>query len=197
MRDDCITVLLGLSGLRVRDEKEREHWIRMQVEYRAGAAQCPWCGAMTGKVHSRRRLSASRVNSLRIRLKRIESRSGPCWVPIARISMPPTRVASPGRMGTTRSMGGGVLKLPCRGEVRNHRPCRCSTSCVPRMTGAPEAWATLSTCQQWSGGAMRHHNVSGIVPLSPRGLTGRMRSRYRSSGSMTTLCPFPSTTNPL
>ena len=54
MRDDCITVLLGLSELRVRGEEESEHWIRVQVEYRAGEAPCPWCGAMTGKVHSRR-----------------------------------------------------------------------------------------------------------------------------------------------
>lgn len=40
--------------MRVRDEEETEHWIRVQVEYRSGEAPCPWCGAMTGRVHSRR-----------------------------------------------------------------------------------------------------------------------------------------------
>ena len=54
MRDDSITVLLGLPELRVRGEEETEQWIGVQVEYRAQEVQCPWCGEMTGSVHSRR-----------------------------------------------------------------------------------------------------------------------------------------------
>lgn len=40
--------------MRVRDEEESVHWIRVQVEYRAAEAPCPWCGEMTGRIHSRR-----------------------------------------------------------------------------------------------------------------------------------------------
>lgn len=54
MRDDSITVLLGLPELRVRGEEETDQWIGVQVEYRAREVPCPWCGEMTGKVHSRR-----------------------------------------------------------------------------------------------------------------------------------------------
>jgi transposase len=54
VRDDCITVLLGLPELRVSGEEETDHWIGVQVEYRAREVPCPWCGEMTGKVHSRR-----------------------------------------------------------------------------------------------------------------------------------------------
>ncbi len=49
-----ITVLLGLSKLRVRDKEESDHWIRVQVEYRAGEVPCRWCGERTGRVHSRK-----------------------------------------------------------------------------------------------------------------------------------------------
>jgi transposase len=54
VRDDCITVLLGLPELRVKGEEETDHWIGVQVEYRVREVPCPWCGEMTGRVHSRR-----------------------------------------------------------------------------------------------------------------------------------------------
>jgi len=54
VRDDSITVLLGLPELRVRGEEETDQWIGVRVEYRAREVPCPWCGEMTGKVHSRR-----------------------------------------------------------------------------------------------------------------------------------------------
>jgi len=54
VRHDSITVLLGLPELRVRGEKETDQWIGVQVEYRAREVQCPWCGEMTGRVHSQR-----------------------------------------------------------------------------------------------------------------------------------------------
>ena len=54
MRDDSITVLLGLPELRVRDEEETDYGIRVQVEYRASEAICPGCGERTARVHSRR-----------------------------------------------------------------------------------------------------------------------------------------------
>jgi transposase len=54
VRDDCITVLLGLPELRVRGEEETEWSIKVQVEYREDEAECPHCGAKTGRIHSRR-----------------------------------------------------------------------------------------------------------------------------------------------
>ncbi len=54
MRDDSITVLLGLPELRVRDEEETDYGIRVQVEYRESEALCPGCGEMTARVYSRR-----------------------------------------------------------------------------------------------------------------------------------------------
>jgi len=54
VRDDSITVLLGLPELRVRDEDEADYGIRVQVEYRERAVECPDCGERTASVHSRR-----------------------------------------------------------------------------------------------------------------------------------------------
>lgn len=54
MRDDSITVLLGLPALRVRAEDETDYGIRVEVEYRGREMACPRCGEMTGRVHSRR-----------------------------------------------------------------------------------------------------------------------------------------------
>jgi len=54
VRDDSITVLLGLPELRVKDEEETDCGIRVQVEYRVSEAMCPGCGEMTARVHSRR-----------------------------------------------------------------------------------------------------------------------------------------------
>jgi transposase len=54
VRDDSITVELGLPELRVRDEEETAYGIRVRVEYRERAAECPHCGERTTRVHSRR-----------------------------------------------------------------------------------------------------------------------------------------------
>ena len=54
MRDDCITVLLGLPQLRVRDEEETDYGIRVRVGYRERAVECPGCGERTASVHIRR-----------------------------------------------------------------------------------------------------------------------------------------------
>jgi len=54
VRDDCITVLLGLPELRVSCEEETDYGIRVQVEYRKEEVECPGCGGMTARVHSRR-----------------------------------------------------------------------------------------------------------------------------------------------
>jgi transposase len=54
VRDDSITVLLGLPELRVGDEEETEWGIRVWVEYRERAVECPGCGERTARVHSRR-----------------------------------------------------------------------------------------------------------------------------------------------
>ena len=54
MRDDCITVLLGLPELRVRDEEETECGSRVQVEYWVGEAECPGRGERTARVRSLR-----------------------------------------------------------------------------------------------------------------------------------------------
>ncbi len=54
MRDDSITVELGLPELRVRDEEETAYGIRVQVEYRQKGVGCPGCGGRTAGVHSRR-----------------------------------------------------------------------------------------------------------------------------------------------
>ncbi len=54
MRDDCITVALGLRELRVRDEEETDWGIKVQVEYRVRDAECPECGEKTARVHSRK-----------------------------------------------------------------------------------------------------------------------------------------------
>ena len=52
MQDDCITVALGLPEVRVIQEEETEQVIKIEVEYRAKSAICPWCGQNTPKVHS-------------------------------------------------------------------------------------------------------------------------------------------------
>jgi len=54
VRDDSITVLLGLPELRVRDEEETAYGIRVQVEYRERVVECVDCGERTARVHSRR-----------------------------------------------------------------------------------------------------------------------------------------------
>ena len=52
MQDDCITVKLGLPGVRVIWEEEEEQYITVEVQYRAVSASCPRCGQRTPKVHS-------------------------------------------------------------------------------------------------------------------------------------------------
>jgi transposase len=54
VRDDCITIALGLAELRVIREKETEYEIMVDVEYRASSAICPHCGKGTLRVHSSR-----------------------------------------------------------------------------------------------------------------------------------------------
>jgi transposase len=51
VRDDCITIALGLPEVRVIREKETEEEIKVEVEYRARSAICPRCGQKTPKVH--------------------------------------------------------------------------------------------------------------------------------------------------
>jgi transposase len=52
VRDDCITIALGLPEVRVLREKETQQEIRVEVEYRTSSALCPCCGQKTPKVHS-------------------------------------------------------------------------------------------------------------------------------------------------
>ena len=52
MRDDCITIELGLPGVRVIREEENGQEIVVDVQYRAVSASCPHCGRKTPKVHS-------------------------------------------------------------------------------------------------------------------------------------------------
>lgn len=52
MRDDCITVLLGLEELAVLEQDELEDRIEVVVRYRRRGEQCPRCGSWTEKVHS-------------------------------------------------------------------------------------------------------------------------------------------------
>jgi transposase len=52
MRDDCITINLGLPAVRVVREEEREQEIIVEVRYRVTKATCPRCGHQAGKVHS-------------------------------------------------------------------------------------------------------------------------------------------------
>jgi transposase len=54
VRDHCITIDLGLPGVRVIREEETEREIRIEVEYRARSALCPRCGKTSSKVHSAR-----------------------------------------------------------------------------------------------------------------------------------------------
>jgi len=55
VRDDCITIALGMPEVRVVREEERDEEITVGVEYRAPSARCPRCGQETSKVHSTRR----------------------------------------------------------------------------------------------------------------------------------------------
>ncbi|HLE81182.1 MAG TPA: ISL3 family transposase [Dehalococcoidia bacterium] len=55
MRDDCITITLGLPEVRVLREEEGEHEILVEVQYRVARAECPDCGQETRTVHDRRR----------------------------------------------------------------------------------------------------------------------------------------------
>ena len=52
MRDDCITIALGLPEVRVIEEKETATEIAIEVEYRVKEAICPRCRQRTPKVHS-------------------------------------------------------------------------------------------------------------------------------------------------
>ena len=52
MRDDCITIELGLPELRVIAQEESADAIRVVVMYRAEKGTCPRCGRPTPKVHS-------------------------------------------------------------------------------------------------------------------------------------------------
>lgn len=52
MRDDCITVLLGLEELAVVEHVELEDRFEVVVRYRKTGEQCPRCGWWTKKVHS-------------------------------------------------------------------------------------------------------------------------------------------------
>ena len=54
MQDDCITIALGLPGVRVIREEETATEIKVEVQYRCRWAVCPGCGQQTAKVHSAR-----------------------------------------------------------------------------------------------------------------------------------------------
>ena len=54
MRDDCITIALGLPEVWVVREEETEEQVTVEIEYRAEDASCPRCGRRTPKVHSTR-----------------------------------------------------------------------------------------------------------------------------------------------
>ncbi|MDP2726722.1 MAG: ISL3 family transposase, partial [Dehalococcoidia bacterium] len=54
MLDDCITIALGLPGVRVVWEEETEQQITVEVMYRGESVPCPRCGRQTPKVHSTR-----------------------------------------------------------------------------------------------------------------------------------------------
>ena len=51
MRDDCITIELGLPGLRVMGQEETAEVIRVAVQYRTERGRCPRCGRETPTVH--------------------------------------------------------------------------------------------------------------------------------------------------
>jgi transposase len=52
VQDDCITIKLGLPGVRVMRVEEEEQQITVEVQYRALSASCPRCGQRCPKVHS-------------------------------------------------------------------------------------------------------------------------------------------------
>ena len=54
MRDDCITIALGLPEVRVIREEETATEITVEVGYRRQWLTCPYCGRRTAKVHSTR-----------------------------------------------------------------------------------------------------------------------------------------------
>ena len=54
MRDDCISVRLGIPELRVLWQQELEDRFEVRVMYRREAAPCPRCGEVTAKEHDRR-----------------------------------------------------------------------------------------------------------------------------------------------
>ncbi len=52
MRDDCMTVLLGLEELAVLEHDELKDRIEVVVRYRRRGERCPRCGSWMEKVHS-------------------------------------------------------------------------------------------------------------------------------------------------
>ncbi len=52
MRDDCITIELGVPDLRVVRQEETADEVRLEVQYRTERGTCPRCGRATPKVHS-------------------------------------------------------------------------------------------------------------------------------------------------
>lgn len=51
MRDDAISVSLGLEGFTVLDTVEADDWVDVLIELKAGAGVCPGCGGVSAYVH--------------------------------------------------------------------------------------------------------------------------------------------------
>jgi transposase len=54
VRDDCISVRLGMPELRVLWQEELRDRFEVRVMYRREAVECPRCGEITAKEHDRR-----------------------------------------------------------------------------------------------------------------------------------------------
>jgi len=54
VRDDCISVQMGIPELRILWQEELRDRLEVRVMYRTKTATCPRCGETTGKEHSRR-----------------------------------------------------------------------------------------------------------------------------------------------
>ncbi len=55
MRDDAISVSLGLEGFTVLDTVEADDQVEVLIEPKVGAGVCPGCGGVSTCVHDRRR----------------------------------------------------------------------------------------------------------------------------------------------
>ena len=144
MRDDCITIRLGLPELRVLRMAEGDQEIVVEVAYRACSAPCPACGQETRRVHSTRRQwkrdRRLRDKAVFLLLSKRRFRCGAC----GKVFSEPDPLCGLRRRNTQRfrlhvgqeALHQTIRHLAQREEVAEALVRRCVTEVAARLLGA-------------------------------------------------------------